>query len=80
MTEDRAWKPKMAQACVVRAELDLNQLIAIEVNKGDPVLGEFVSIPAFRNYKLCVPLVSRSFSDGDGTGPQPPEALRGGTD
>jgi hypothetical protein len=70
----------MAQPCVVRAELDLNQLIAIEVDKGDSVLGEFVSVPAFRKYKLCVALVSWAFSDGDGRSTQPPEALCGGTD
>jgi hypothetical protein len=79
MADHCAWEPKMAQAGVVCAELDLNHLIAVEVNKGDSVLGEFVSVPAFRKYKLCVALVSRAFSDSDRLSTKPPEALRRGT-
>jgi hypothetical protein len=80
MAEHCAWEKKMAQASVVCAELDLNQLIAVQINKGNMVFGDFVLEPTFNKYKLGVPLVSRAFGHGDRVSTQPPEALRGGSD
>jgi hypothetical protein len=80
MAEHGAREKKMAQASVVCAELDLNQLIAIEVNKRDSALSEFVSVPAFMKHQLCIALVPGAFGDGDRESTKPPEALRGGSD
>jgi hypothetical protein len=80
MAEHCAWEKKMAQASIVCAELDLNQLISVQINKGNMLFGEFVLEPTFKKYKLCVPLVPRAFSHGDRASAEPPEALRSGSD
>jgi len=80
MAEHCPWEKKMAQAGVPCAELNLNQLISVQINKGNMLFGEFVLEPTFKKYKLCVPLVPWAFSDGDRESTKPPEALRGGSD
>ena len=70
----------MAQASVVCAELDLNQLISVQINEGNMLFGEFVFESTFKKYKLGVPLVPRALSHGDIESTKPPEALRGGSD
>jgi len=70
----------MAQASVVCAELDLNQLISVQINEGNVLLGKFVKELTFIKHQLCIALVSGAFSHGDRASAKPPEALRGGTD
>ena len=70
----------MAQGSVVCTQLDLGQLIAVQINKGNMLFGEIVLEPTFKKYKLRVPLVPRAFSHGDRESTKPPEALRGGSD